>query len=99
MPLAVNTLSPDAHLGEKKLLVDVAEGYGFMLSVTRKGATRQLQIDRVWQGTDVKNYQFMVAHIPVLLHTQPKDIRVAAPPVRLMRRQHPVPDYFRRCFL
>ena len=76
IPLVMNTRLPDDYLGEKKLLVDVEEGYGSTLSVNRNGSTLQLKIDRLWQGTDVKNHQSMVAHIPMLLHTTPKDILV-----------------------
>ncbi len=76
IPLALGTRLPDDYLGDKNLLVDVEEGYGSTLSISRMGTSLQLKIDRLWQGTDVKNHQFMVAHIPMLLHSSPKDILV-----------------------
>jgi spermidine synthase len=76
IPVALGTRLPDDYLDAKELLVDVEEGYGSTLSVSRKGTSLQLKIDRLWQGTDVKNHQFMVAHIPMLLHPSPKDMLV-----------------------
>ena len=76
IPLALGTRLPDDYLGDKKRLVDVEEGYGSIMSVNRMGTSLQLKIDRLWQGTDVKNHQIMAAHIPMLLHFSPKDILV-----------------------
>lgn len=74
--LSGNTRLPQSYLGPESLLVDFEEGYGSLLSVVRKGSTRQLQIDRLWQGTDTRNHQIMAAHVPMLLHDTPQQVLV-----------------------
>jgi spermidine synthase len=67
---------PEDYLGPKNLLIDYQEGYGSLLSVHWQGETKVLQSDRLWQGADVKNHQVMAAHVPMILHTDPKQILV-----------------------
>ena len=76
IPIAMDTQLPHDYLADKNLLIDLEEGYGSTLSVSHKGTSKLLKIDRLWQGTDVKNHQSMVAHIPMLLHSSAKDILV-----------------------
>lgn len=70
------TRLPKSYLGPESLLVDYQEGFGTLLSVVKKGSTKQLQINRLWQGTDAKNHQIMAAHIPMALHRDPKEVLV-----------------------
>lgn len=74
--LMLGSRLPDDYLGPKNLLVDFQEGYGSLLSVHWQGETKVLQSDRLWQGTDVKNHQVMAAHVPMILHTDPKQVLV-----------------------
>jgi spermidine synthase len=58
------------------VLVDYREGRASNLAVIRSGAALQLEIDRWWQGGDRTNHQAMAAHIPLLLHPDPRRVLV-----------------------
>lgn len=55
-------------------LVAYREGYGANLAAVRRGEVLVLEIDRWWQGEDRRNHQALSAHIPALLHPDPKDV-------------------------
>lgn len=68
------TRIPADFLGEREELVDFREGYGSNLAVIRQDRGLQLEINRWWQGRDRKTHQVMAAHVPMLLHREPKRV-------------------------
>jgi spermidine synthase len=58
------------------LLVDYREGRGSNLAVIRNEGTLHLEIDRWWQGQDRRNHQAVAAHVPMLLHPDPRSVLV-----------------------
>ncbi len=77
LPALTGIRLPDAHLAPSGQLVDVTEGRGATLAAVRTEDRLQLQIDRLWQGSDRKGHQIMAAHVPALLHGgDPKDVLV-----------------------
>lgn len=76
IPLVADTRIPADFLGSREALVDFREGYGSNLAVVRREGHLNLEIDRWWQGVDHKTEQFMAAHIPMLLHDDPKHVLV-----------------------
>ena len=67
---------PHDLMGGDEVLLDLVEGYNSNLAVTLRGQEKTLLIDRLWQGVDRKNYQIMVAHVPMLHHPDAKDVLV-----------------------
>ena len=76
IPWAIGTRVPADFLAPRSRLVDWTEGWTSNLSVTRNDGVLQLDIDRWWQGTDVRSHQIMAAHLPMLLHPAPRDVLV-----------------------
>jgi len=76
LPALTGIRLPDAHLAPAGQLVDVTEGQGATLAAVRVDDRLQLQIDRLWQGNDRKGHQIMAAHVPALLHGNPRDVLV-----------------------
>lgn len=74
IPLSFRTKLPEAFLGTDGTLVDFREGFNANVSVVRHGKMLHLEINRMWQGQNVKNHQIFAAHIPALLHTAPKRV-------------------------
>lgn len=70
------TRIPQDILGLRYQLVDFREGIGSNLSVVKRNFQLQLLIDRMWQGTNLKNHQIMAAHVPMFLHEAPKKVLV-----------------------
>ena len=68
------TRIPADFLGEREELIDFREGYGSNLAVIRQDRGLQLEINRWWQGRDRKTHQVMAAHVPMLLHPEPKRV-------------------------
>ena len=68
------TRIPADFLGEREELVSFREGYGSNLAVIRQDRGLQLEINRWWQGRDRKTHQVMAAHVPMLLHPDPKRV-------------------------
>jgi len=68
------TRIPADFLGKREELVDFREGYGSNLAVIRQDRGLQLEINRWWQGRDRKTHQVMAAHVPMLLHPDPKRV-------------------------
>ncbi|TVR51787.1 MAG: tetratricopeptide repeat protein [Puniceicoccaceae bacterium] len=50
------------------------EGFGANLAVVEEAGVRRLEIDRWWQGEDRRNHQSVSAHIPALLHPEPRSV-------------------------
>ena len=76
-PFASETELPADFLAEGADLIDFHEGYGSNLSVVRVDDDEiRLEIDRWWQGTNRKNHQIFAAHLPMLLHPDPRQVLV-----------------------
>ncbi len=76
IPYFCQTRLPRDFLASEGTLVDYREGIGANVSVIRKADVLYLEINRMWQGQDRKNHQVMAAHIPALLHPDPKSVLV-----------------------
>ena len=63
---------------EMQELVDFQEGDGANLAVVKFTDNNEtaLEIDRMWQGNNLKNQQIMAAHVPMLFHPAPKSVLV-----------------------
>lgn len=74
IPIAQTVSIPADYLAYGKKLVDFHEGFGSNLSVIKKDDVLQLEIDHLWQGEDRKNHQAVAAHVPMLLHPDPRKV-------------------------
>ncbi|MBN1983675.1 MAG: fused MFS/spermidine synthase, partial [Chitinivibrionales bacterium] len=77
IPVVLKTRIPQDFLASKTQLIDYKEGLNSNLAVVRAldGITT-LEIDRLWQGQKGWTHQIMAAHIPMILHREPRDICV-----------------------
>ncbi len=76
IPYYSQTQVPADFIGEGRDLVAFREGYGANMAVVRREGDLELEIDRWWQGGGKKNHQIMAAHVPMLLHPNPKRVVV-----------------------
>jgi spermidine synthase len=76
IPPLAGTRIPADFLADRRSLVDFREGLGSNLAVVRKDQSLQLEIDRWWQGENFKNQQVTAAHMPMLLHPEPRSVLV-----------------------
>lgn len=76
IPGYFRTALPRDFLGTEGELVDYREGVNANVSVIRKGDLLHLEINRMWQGQNVKNHQVFAAHIPCMLNTAAKKVLV-----------------------
>ncbi len=76
LPLALDTRLPADFLAPRQQLVDYQEGYTSSLAMVRNKGALQLEIDRLWQGKDIKTHQIMAAHVPMLLHPSARQVLV-----------------------
>ena len=76
IPYVTETKIPENFLASQGQLIDFREGISSFVSVIKKGEELQLAVDRAWQGSDRKGHQVMAAHVPMLLHPDPKSILV-----------------------
>lgn len=76
IPLVSGTKLPADFLAEKDNLIDFREGLNSNLAVVKRHDINVLEIDRLWQGEELKSNQVMAAHVPMLLHQNPKDVLV-----------------------
>ena len=67
---------PQDYLRHGDRLVDWREGRGANLAVVQEDMLLKLEIDRWWQGQDGVTHQVMAAHVPLLLHPDPKSALV-----------------------
>jgi len=70
------TRLPADFLHEGRTLVDYREGLASNLAVIEDQGRRLLEIDRWWQGEDRVNHQAVAAHLPMLLHHDPRRVLV-----------------------
>ncbi len=79
--LAVSFLTgtrlPEDFLASREKLIDFREGVNAHLAVVRsKNDSKVLTIDRLWQGSSNKTHQIMAAHVPMLLHPEPRKVLI-----------------------
>jgi spermidine synthase len=74
IPMYFRTKLPQSFLEVEGTLVDFREGVNANVSVVQKGDLLHLEINRMWQGQNTRNHQPFAAHIPALLHDNPKDV-------------------------
>ena len=77
IPSVSGTQIPEDFLAGGRQLIAFREGFDGDLAVIRRDEEGvELEIDRWWQGSNLKNQQVVGAHIPTLLHPNPKSILV-----------------------
>ena len=77
VPFATGTQIPADFLANGRQLVAFREGFdGDLAVIQRDEEWIELEIDRWWQGSNLKNQQVVGAHIPTLLHPNPESILV-----------------------
>jgi len=76
IPQITGTRLPAAFLATNGELVDFSEGWSSHLAIIRTRDVLSLEIDRLPQGEDRKSHQIMAAHVPMLLHPDPRDVLV-----------------------
>ena len=77
LPFASRAQIPADFLADGRQLVAFREGFDGDLAVIRRDKEWiELEIDRWWQGSNLKNQQVVGAHIPMLLHPNPKNVLV-----------------------
>jgi len=78
--LLVATVSPTRvpadFLAPRDLLVEYREGHSANVAVVRDGPRLRLEVDRLWQGENIKTHQIVAAHLPMLLHEDPRRVLV-----------------------
>ncbi|MDD2851433.1 MAG: fused MFS/spermidine synthase [Desulfuromonadaceae bacterium] len=67
---------PRDFLAGNHTMIEFAEGISSFIAVTKRGEDTTLEIDRMWQGINNKGHQIMAAHIPMMLHQDPKRVLV-----------------------
>jgi spermidine synthase len=67
---------PSGFLAGKHEMIEFAEGISSFISVVNRDGGKTLEIDRMWQGINRKGHQIMAAHIPMVLHQDPKNVLV-----------------------
>jgi len=76
IPLLANVRVPADYLAPRDQLVAWQEGRNSTLAAVKQAEHLILQIDRLWQGRDGRNHQIMAAHVPALLHPDPRRVCV-----------------------
>lgn len=67
---------PQDFIASEEQLIAMTEGYNSNLAVVMRGQEKTLLVDRLWQGVAHKNYQIMVAHVPMFHYPDAKDVLV-----------------------
>lgn len=76
IPAITGTSLPKDFLEGENRLVDFREGINSNLAVVKWENINTLEINRLWQGEQRKSHQIMAAHIPMIMHSAPKDVAV-----------------------
>ncbi len=71
-----NARLPADFLAEKQAMIEFAEGVSSFIAVVNRDGGKTLEIDRMWQGVNQKGHQILAAHIPMVLHQDPKNVLV-----------------------
>lgn len=67
---------PADFLAGKREMIEFAEGISSFIAVVNRDGIKTLEIDRMWQGQNQKGHQILAAHIPMILHQDPKKVLV-----------------------
>jgi spermidine synthase len=67
---------PGEFLAGNRTMIEYAEGISSFVAVVKQGGIKTLEIDRMWQGQYQKGHQILAAHIPMILHQDPKRVLV-----------------------
>jgi spermidine synthase len=76
LPHLSGTRVPADFLANGGELVDMREGLEANLAVVRRDGLLTLELDRWWQGEARRTHQAMAAHLPMLLHPNPRRVLV-----------------------
>jgi len=76
IPRLTDTALPASFLGRGGQLLDYSEGHSATLSAVNVDGVVRLEADNLWQGSVAKGHQIMAAHLPALLHGEPRDVLV-----------------------
>ena len=76
LPTLSETRLPADYLASRDELIALHEGGDAPIAVLERNGRKLLEIDRLWQGEDHKNHQIVAAHLPMLLHSDPKRVLV-----------------------
>ena len=79
IPIVTGTHLPIDFLHDNtKRLIDYREGLEVNLAVNKFTDNNEmvLEINRLWQGSNLKNHQIMAAHVPMMFHENPKSVLV-----------------------
>ncbi|MGE4605172.1 MAG: fused MFS/spermidine synthase [Myxococcota bacterium] len=76
LPTILKTQIPADYLASDGELIAYKEGRSANVAVIRRPGIVELEIDRLWQGQDYKSHQALVAHVPMLLHPDPRRVAV-----------------------
>ena len=71
-----DTNLPADFLAGKHKMIEFSEGISSFISVVMRDGDKTLEIDRMWQGINQKGHQILAAHIPMILHQDPKQVLV-----------------------
>jgi len=75
-PLLGKSTLPSVLITKNRTVLELKEGMSSLLAVVRHEKDTILEIDRMWQGERSMGHQVMVAHLPMLLHPNPKEVLV-----------------------
>jgi spermidine synthase len=67
---------PADFLAGKNEIIEFTEGITSFISVVMLDGDKTLELDRMWQGQNQKGHQILAAHIPMILHQDPKRVLV-----------------------
>jgi spermidine synthase len=67
---------PADFLAGNRPLLEFSEGLSSFIAVVKRDGIVTLEIDRLWQGQNPKGHQILAAHIPMLLHQEPKRVLI-----------------------
>ncbi|HUG90529.1 MAG TPA: hypothetical protein VML55_06830, partial [Planctomycetaceae bacterium] len=76
IPSVTGTRLPADLLAHDRDLVAWREGVGSHIAVIRVGGRLQLEMDQLWQGGEGTFHQRLAAHVPALLHADPRHVLV-----------------------
>lgn len=72
--ISPSVVIPRDYMYKGDVLLAHTEGYNANLAVVMRDKTKTLLIDHLWQGVAHKNYQVMVAHVPMLHYPDAKRV-------------------------
>ncbi len=76
VPMWSTTTLPLDYLTHRGELVDFREGLSTHLAVVRRNNDTHLEMNGQWQGRRRRGHQIMAAHVPMILHPEPRRVAV-----------------------